>query len=189
MKQKLFNLFAIIFLLIAIFLGYDGIDFDKNKDSSPQQNSTEIIKKDGFKYSFSGIAEITDGDSIKIANYRVRLLGIDAPEMKQSCFDAQDQPYKCGEKSREFLVNLADKKEVNCFYNGKDVYERYLAYCFVGKLSISNEILKNGHGVIYSFKQALDEEVELEKSAKNKKLGIWQGAFQLPKDYRKKQRK
>lgn len=189
MRQKLLNLFAIIFLTIALFLGYKGIYFDDNQDLSPQQNSTKIVKKDGFKYSFSGIAQITDGDSIKIENYRVRLLGIDAPEMKQNCFDAQDQPYKCGEKSREFLVNLADKKEVNCVYNGKDIYERYLAYCFVGELSINNEILKNGHGVIYNFKQASSEEINLEKSAKNKKLGIWQGAFQLPKDFRKKQKK
>lgn len=189
MKQKLLNLFAIIFLLIAIFLGYDGIDFDENKDLSPQQNSTKNVKKEGFKFNFSGIAKVTDGDSIKVENYRVRLLGIDAPELKQNCFDAQNQSYKCGEKSREFLINLADEKSVNCVYNGKDIYDRYLAYCFIGEVSINNEILKNGHGVIYNFRQASREEIELEKSAKNKKLGIWQGAFQLPKDYRKKHKK
>lgn len=186
MKQKLLNLFAIIFLIIAIFLGVDEIDFNENKNSKSQKNSVKIVKKEGFKNSFSGIAKVTDGDSIIIENYRIRLLGIDAPEMKQSCFDENDQAYKCGEKSRDFLKNLADKKEVNCVYNGKDIYDRYLAYCFINEASISNEILKNGMAVIYNFKQASLEEIELEKSAKEKKLGIWRGAFQLPKDYRKK---
>ena len=33
----------------------------------------------------SGFAVVTDGDTIKISNKKIRLHGIDAPEKKQNC--------------------------------------------------------------------------------------------------------
>ena len=35
----------------------------------------------------TGEAEVTDGDSLRIAGQRVRLHGIDAPELHQTCKD------------------------------------------------------------------------------------------------------
>nr|HIA87981.1 nuclease [Gammaproteobacteria bacterium] len=36
----------------------------------------------------TGKAQVTDGDTVKIGNIRVRLHGIDAPEQKQKCWKA-----------------------------------------------------------------------------------------------------
>ena len=35
--------------------------------------------------SFSGKARAVDGDSLELGGYRVRLIGIDAPEFGQTC--------------------------------------------------------------------------------------------------------
>ena len=42
------------------------------------------VKSDEIKI-VSGLAIVTDGDSLKIDNNKIRLVGIDAPELKQTC--------------------------------------------------------------------------------------------------------
>ena len=45
----------------------------------------------------SGVAKVTDGDTIRIANERIRLHGIDAPEMRQKCVAEAGELYQCGQ--------------------------------------------------------------------------------------------
>ena len=62
--------------------------------------NSEIIK---------GTAEVVDGDTLKIDNKKIRLHGIDAPEMKQLCqrtflsifIFSFNKNYKCGEISKK----------------------------------------------------------------------------------------
>ena len=138
---------------------------------------------------FSGIAKVTDGDSIKVDDKKIRLMGIDAPEYSQTCFDKNYNEYACGKVSKEFLMKLANDKEVKCYYAKFDKYNRYLSECYIGEVMINHEILRNGMAVTYTFGPADQEMARLEADAQEKKIGIWQGAFQLPKDYRKTHRK
>ena len=48
--------------------------------SSFEANAKEILKTE-----ITGIAEVVDGDTIKISGKRIRLAGIDAPESSQKC--------------------------------------------------------------------------------------------------------
>ena len=48
------------------------------------------------------MVKVTDGDSIKIGKNRIRLQGIDAPEIKQKCIKDQEE-YSCGIDSKNFL--------------------------------------------------------------------------------------
>jgi len=179
MKEKFLNLFTLIFLGIFLFFVFDVIAKDVPKPARKLAKVAEFNKK------FSGNTFAIDGDSLKVGGKEVRLAGIDAPEYSQTCFNAKNKEYACGQASREFLIKLAGEKEVVCFYAQMDKYNRFLSKCSVGKVSINEEIIKNGMAVIYSF-TAPDLKMEaFEAQAKKKKLGIWQGKFQLPKDYRK----
>ena len=62
-----------------------------------------------IKFVSSNIEEviITDGDSLKIGKEKIRLSGIDAPEMKQICYDETASPYACGHVA---------KKKIRIFY-------------------------------------------------------------------------
>ena len=175
------NIFTAAFL--AFFC---GAMFLVAKSSSSQNQNFRAKSHPNFNLEFSGIVKVIDGDSIKVGNNEVRLFGVDAPEFKQVCFDAKNEEYECGKKSFYFLLNLATKKNAKCYYAELDKYNRFLAKCFIGEISINDEIIKNGMGVIYDYSQADEEIKKLEALAKEKELGIWQGAFELPKDYRKK---
>ena len=55
----------------------------------------------------SGPARVVDGDSLEIGGQRIRLYGIDAPEGRQHCRDAQGQDYACGREAARALDTLS----------------------------------------------------------------------------------
>ncbi len=174
------NIFTTIFCIIFAVLFFNLSQEDAiSMASRPNNLNTKLDKE------FSGIAKVTDGDSIKVDDKKIRLMGIDAPEFSQTCFDANYEEYPCGKISKVFLFNFANNKEVKCYYQKFDKYNRYLAECYVGEIMMNQEIIRNGMGVTYTFGPADPEMTRLEMEAQEKKIGIWQGAFQLPKDYRK----
>lgn len=181
MKEKVLNLVTTIFLII--FCG--TIFLTINSPANSQNHNFRIKSHLQFDQKLSGNAFVLDGDSIRVGRSEVRLFGIDAPEYSQTCFNEKKMEYACGQVSRDFLINLAGGKKVECLYAQKDKYDRYLGKCYVGEVSINEEIIRNGMGVIYNFTESDEKMDELEKEAKDKKIGIWKGAFQLPKDYRK----
>jgi endonuclease YncB( thermonuclease family) len=177
------NTLTAIFLSIFCFAIFS---IPNSKNAASQSNNFRVKSHLKFDQKFSGTAKVIDGDSIRVGEKEVRLFGIDAPEYSQNCFDERNLEYPCGEISQKFLFKLAHKKDVECFYAELDKYKRYLAKCFIKETSINEEIIKNGMAVIYDFNNSEEDLEKLEETAKEQKIGIWRGAFELPKDYRKK---
>ncbi len=180
MRRRILN------ILTGVFIGFScAMFFGVSKMPAKSDSLAKEDVSSSLTQSFSGIAKVVDGDSIKVDGNSVRLFELDAPEYKQTCFDASEIEYNCGQMSRNFLVKLADQKQVTCYYEQKDIYNRFLGKCFIGKISINEEIVKNGMGIIYDYKASSQKMDDLEQEAKINKRGVWQGAFQLPKEYRK----
>lgn len=181
MKTAHFQKLSItVFFLTFILWVFSVSHQDATSMALHQNNLNSKLDKE-----FSGIAKVSDGDTIRIDEKRVRFIGIDAPETTQTCFDSNYNEYPCGKIAKEFLMNLANNKEVKCFYEKFDKYNRYLAQCYIEEKMINQEMIKNGMAVTYFFGAIDPEMARLEEAAQENKLGIWQGAFQLPKDYRK----
>jgi endonuclease YncB( thermonuclease family) len=181
--KKIFYNFSYIFattFLIAVFSV-------ACKDQAISQGSNFKVKSHlDFDQKISGKAFVLDGDSLKVAKKDIRLFGIDAPEYSQKCFDKKNKEYACGQASKEFLIQLVGGKKIECFYAIKDKYQRYLSKCFVNNISINEELIKNGMAIIYNFTESDEKMDKLENQAKTNEIGIWQGTFELPKNYRKK---
>lgn len=132
--------------------------------------------------------KIVDGDTIVVNDIRVRLHGIDAPEMAQSCRNAKAQPYKCGEDSKSVLMLLA-AGGVRCEPAGdeRDRYNRWIAICYAHDgASINAAMVRTGYALAY--RKYSTEYVAEEEKARDGKKGIHRGRFVPPWDWRRGQR-
>ena len=137
-----------------------------------------------FSPANSDLLTVTDGDTIRIGDERIRFSGIDAPEIKQTCI-YQEIEFKCGEFSKNLLIEKISNQEVSCIRESTDQYGRTLAECFVGKESLSSYLVREGYAFAYrrySDKFILDEEY-----AQSKGNGMWSMDFMFPWDFRKSQ--
>ena len=129
-----------------------------------------------------GKAKIIDGDTIHIGKNKIRLHGIDAPEIEQTC-NIKEKIWNCGLESSTELKELIAKKEVRCVVSDIDRYKRYVAKCYVNNLNINQYMVRQGWAIAYRHYSTLF--IEDEVMAKKNKLGIWQGVFIEPYLFRK----
>ena len=138
-----------------------------------------------------GKAIVIDGDTIVLEKKKIRLHGIDAPEKKQICkrnylsisFFTFTKNYQCGLVSKVKLENLLKNNEIKCIIRGNDFYNRKIGTCYRNKININSWMVRNGYAVAYEKYSKKYKSVELE--AKKNNLGIWQGDFDMPWDWRK----
>ena len=143
----------------------------------------------------SGKAITIDGDTIKIKNKKIRLHGIDAPEIKQLCqrtflsifiFSFQEN-YKCGEISKKKLEKYVKNNIIKCKVEGIDRYKRILGTCYKNTININSRMVRNGYAVAY--KKYSKKYLSVEREAKREELGLWKGKFDMPWDWRKNVKK
>ncbi len=125
---------------------------------------------------------VTDGDTIKIDGERIRFTGIDAPELNQKC-SKNEMDIACGELSKEKVETLIFGQEVNCVSEGKDQYGRTLAECFVGTISISSYLVKEGYA--FAYRKYSKKFIQDEEFAKMNNNGMWDTKFIFPWDFRR----
>jgi endonuclease YncB( thermonuclease family) len=131
----------------------------------------------------SGLAVITDGDTIKILSNRIRLHGIDAPEKNQKCIK-KFKEYNCGLAATAALDEKINKSLVKCLLQkNKDKYNRYIGVCFVETENLNKWMVRNGHAVAYT-RYSKDYAPD-ERLAETNKLGLWSGDFLRPEKWRK----
>ena len=127
---------------------------------------------------------VTDGDTIRIGEERIRFSGIDAPELKQTCL-YQEIEFNCGEFSKNLLIEKIAKQEVSCIRESTDQYGRTLAECFVGKESLSSYLVREGYA--FAYRKYSDKFIADEEYAQSKGNGMWSMQFLFPWDFRKSQ--
>lgn len=124
-------------------------------------------------FAISGqVIKISDGDTITILHnktqIKVRLFGIDAPEKKQDY----------GQKSRQFLASLIAGQVVEVEPKGKDRYKRTLGIILYKGQDINAQMVLNGYAWAYVKYSRIY--VDQEKTAREKKLGLWQSSDPAP---------
>ena len=129
-----------------------------------------------------GAAVAVDGDTLDIAGTRIRLEGIDAPEMAQACKRASGGDWACGREAQHVLSAIIHNKTIACDPRGKDKYQRILGVCFVDGEDINAFMVETGYARAFvKYSQAY---VAGEASAKTAGAGIWQGESEAPWDFR-----
>lgn len=136
------------------------------------------------------VVGVSDGDTVTLLDaqkiqWKVRLLGIDAPEKKM--------PF--GQKSKQHLSDLVYKKQVTVEYSKKDRYGRTLGKILVGGLDANLAQIRTGmawHYKQYQREQSFEDRQlysEAEDAAQSSRRGLWADSAPTPPwDWRKQQR-
>tara|TARA_B100000809_G_scaffold149897_1_gene147402 strand:- start:75 stop:527 length:453 start_codon:yes stop_codon:yes gene_type:complete len=132
--------------------------------------------------SFADNLKIVDGDTIVLNGEKIRFSGIDTPELKQTCMNG-DQKVFCGKLAKMLLVKKIGNKTPECIREGKDVYKRTLAECFINGESLSAFLVRSGYA--FAYRKYSDKFIKDEEFAKKNKLGMWSMKFEYPWDFRK----
>ena len=131
----------------------------------------------------SGHASIVDGDTLDVGPIRIRLNGIDAPEIGQACGRAGGGEWDCATAAANRLEALIAGGPVDCIALEQDPYGRVVATCRSSADEDLGSVLVE-EGLAWAFRQYSQVYVEQEGHARAARLGIWQGAAEAPWTYR-----
>lgn len=144
---------------------------------------------------FYKVIEVHDGDTVTIVTEsffgflvrteRVRLIGIDAPELGQ-------EPW--GRRAKNYLRKLLQESDflvkVELDIQHRDKYGRLLAYLWDKNSNMINYMMvRNGYAMVYTVPPNVKYAelfIEAQKLARQEKRGIWSSNdFETPSQWRK----
>jgi len=167
-------------LLIGLDRGFTGPQRSRLRSSRQETIATDSAQYD--RHAFE-VVRVVDGDTLHLdvpdrdgRVTKVRLLGIDAPEMG----DAQKKPMYFASEATRFAADLALHKVVTIYLDptagSRDKYGRLLAYVELPDGKFLNEELLLG-GYVYAdsrFRHSYYQKYrQLEASARAVKAGLW----------------
>lgn len=140
---------------------------------------------------FSGVAQVIDGDTLDIAAgqtgggdaVRVRLFGIDAPEIGQACTRDDGTTWNCGGRARAEAERRAGGRVLRCTARDRDPYGRTVATCRDSTGTDLGEALTE-FGAAVAYRRFSQDYVAAEQSARLGRRGLWAGPVTAPSEYR-----
>ncbi len=124
-----------------------------------------------YSYAFEAIVIlIADGDTITVVHdgkpEKIRLYGIDTPESKQAF----------GDKAKNLTYDMVYHKSVNVEPVATDRYGRTVGIVNVNERCLNSELISKGFAWVYNRyckKDICYKWKQLEKSARQSKIGLW----------------
>lgn len=129
-----------------------------------------------------GKPHVIDSDTIEVAGRYIRIFGIDAPDLGQTC-NANGAVWSCGKEAVYALESLVGDKEVACVGDRRSLGRCLVAKCYVGTHDVARVVIFRGWALAH--RETTDEYVPEEDDARVHKRGLWRGAFTPPWTYRK----
>jgi len=120
--------------------------------------------------TFAEVVEVIDGDTIVIeGNYRVRYIGIDAPEKGEAYY------LEACQANRELVMGKEVWLEKDT--SDKDKYGRLLRYVYVDSTFVNTELVRQGYAQAHAYPPDIKYQIYLEaaeQKARQKGKGIWE---------------
>lgn len=131
----------------------------------------------------TGAVRVGDGDSFRMGGRTIRLAGIDAPELAQTCTNAQGAEYPCGREAKAALTRLLAANGLQCEERAADRYRRALSVCRTEAGDVGEAMVRAGLA-LGARDPRFQEYPAAMAEARNARRGLWQGAHQHPADWR-----
>lgn len=154
-------------LIILIILIIGNLSFTYYFSSSVNKSRVDVKNFEDFDSGF--VTKVIDGDTVIINGESVRLLGIDANEKGEKCYN----------EAKKRLEELVLNKEIELERDNenKDYYKRYLRYLIDNnenkKINVNLKLVEEGLAIarFYENKKYKLEILSAEKNARENKIG------------------
>lgn len=131
---------------------------------------------------FLGTVRVIDGDTFDVGDTRVRLHGVDAVELAQTCTDSDGAEWDCGKWVRAEVVKRVQGKLATCRPVDMDRYGRVVAKCFVDGQDIAEGLVEEG--LVGAYAKYSSDYLDEEKAAAVSGRGLWSSTSMLPSEFR-----
>jgi len=161
-------------LALLVLVGWRTPEQAPSRQTSP--GSAQVLQ---------GRANVIDGDTIRIGGERIRLNGVDAPESRQLCEDAHGAPYRCGSVAANALDEfLAASRPTRCTWVSTDRYGRFVGECArADGADVAGWLVRQGLAIEW-VRYSGGRYSRAQETARAGKVGVWQGRFDLPWEWR-----
>ena len=152
-----------------------GCSAEAQVRGSRQDQGTETRRKTWGK------AYVIDGDTVRVSGQKIRLAGLDAPEVDQVAKHQDGYWFRQGKRVKSALINEIGGKVVSVTVEGYDQYNRVLGTVMHDGRDIGEWLVRNGYAIAaYSERY---RHVELD--AQRNQRGMWGHAAQYdPRTWR-----
>ena len=147
----------------------------------------KVQKKQAFnpmKYpAVYGVTRVLSGDTMTMNGRVIKLFGIAAPDISQTCADASGRGYRCGQQSIAWLSDWLADNEVECHIISEDERGVLTGVCLLGPYDIGAALTNAGWAVADTRQTQIYRPYQ--QQAVNNRRGLWQGNFYMPWDWKK----
>jgi len=135
LSSKLPSLASVVVLIVVVALLVVGGDDEDEPTPDNGSSQTAVVTR------------VVDGDTVEVdvdgREEDLRYIGVDTPESVKP-----DAPVECfGVEASDFNKELVEGETVRIVYDAerRDVYERLLAYVYVGDTFVNAELVRRGY--------------------------------------------
>jgi len=139
----------------------------------------------GLAGEIVGRPQVIDGNTLDFSGRVIRLAGIDAPELAQTC-RAAGQDWPCGKEARWAAINRIHPHWVTCVERGRAPDGAALALCYLaglGQHELNAWLVARGWALGASGAYAAEQ-----AAARAAGKGLWRGQFVPPAEWRQGKR-
>ncbi|MGI9382596.1 MAG: thermonuclease family protein [Methyloligellaceae bacterium] len=114
---------------------------------------------------------VEDAGTLKSGKTTIRLAGLDAPALEETCPDTSGERWPCGRRGRAALARLIRSKAVDCAIAAREESGVAVARCKVGRVDVNAWVVR--HGWARTSDAAAKRYAEALDKAKKDGRGIW----------------